>query len=78
MIITGGSSGIGKATAEMFAKNNYRVYELSRHGESSEGITHIDCDVKSGDNGVRHNRLADKQCRHGHQRCGGVYRTERG
>lgn len=45
MIITGGSSGIGKATAEMFAKNNYRVYELSRHGESSEGITHIDCDV---------------------------------
>ena len=29
----------------MFADNGYRVYELSRHGKSAEGIVHIDCDV---------------------------------
>ena len=47
MIITGGSSGIGKAAAEIFAKKGYMVYELSRHGKNAEGITHIDCDVTS-------------------------------
>lgn len=45
LILTGGSSGIGKAAALLFASNGYHVYELSRHGESSENITHIDCDV---------------------------------
>lgn len=45
MIITGGSSGIGKATAEYFANQGYRVYDLSRHGENHVGIRHIDCDV---------------------------------
>lgn len=45
LLLTGGSSGIGKATVELFAQKGYKVYELSRHGESREGITHIDCDV---------------------------------
>ena len=45
LILTGGSSGIGKAAAELFADNGYRVYELSRHGKSVGGIVHIDCDV---------------------------------
>lgn len=50
MIITGGSSGIGKAAAILFSKKGYKVFELSRHGESAEGITHIDCDVTNPEN----------------------------
>ncbi len=51
MIITGGSSGIGKATAELFAKNGYKVYELSRRDPSEiyDGITHITCDVTNAE-----------------------------
>lgn len=62
MIITGGSSGIGKATAEMFAKNNYKVYELSRHGESTKSITHIDCDVTNSDDCKRAVEQVKKEC----------------
>lgn len=45
LVITGGSSGIGLATAGKFSEKGWRVYELSRHGVSHDGITHIDCDV---------------------------------
>ena len=47
MIITGGSSGIGRTTAEYFANQGYMVYDLSRHGENHVGIRHIDCDVSN-------------------------------
>ena len=49
LIITGGSSGIGQAAADLFAAKGYKVYELSRHGEDRAGVTHIDCDVTSPD-----------------------------
>ena len=44
-VITGASSGIGKAAASLFASEGYRVFDLSRHGDSEGGITHIDTDV---------------------------------
>lgn len=45
VLITGASSGIGRATALRFAQKGWRVFDLSRHGRSKEGIIHIDCDV---------------------------------
>lgn len=47
LVITGGSSGIGKATASLFAERGWRVFELSRHGKTQGNITHVDCDVCS-------------------------------
>ena len=47
LIISGGSSGIGKATASLFAERGWCVFELSRHGVSDKGIIHVDCDVTS-------------------------------
>lgn len=47
LVITGGSSGIGKATASLFAERGWCVFELSRHGKSDSNIIHIDCDVCS-------------------------------
>lgn len=44
-VITGGSSGIGLACAELFSKNGWRVYALSRRGKGSENIIGISCDV---------------------------------
>ena len=50
LVITGGSSGIGKATASFFAERGWRVFELSRRGISDSrvselGIKHVYCDV---------------------------------
>lgn len=45
VVITGASSGIGKATAEMFVCKNAKVYDLSRHSGNTIGAVHIDTDV---------------------------------
>lgn len=45
VVITGGSSGIGKSTAGLFHKNGCTVYELSRTGTSENGIIHITADI---------------------------------
>ena len=44
-VLTGGSSGIGKATARLLANNGFTVYELSRNGADAEDIRHITADV---------------------------------
>lgn len=45
LVLTGGSSGIGLATVQLFNREGWQVFELSRHGVSHDGITHIHCDV---------------------------------
>lgn len=52
LVISGGSSGIGKATASLFAERGWRVFELSRHGKESEAggeLVHVVCDVCDGE-----------------------------
>lgn len=49
VVITGASSGIGLATAELFAKNDYRVYGISHTfpEKSIENVFHLQGDVTS-------------------------------
>lgn len=45
LLLTGGSSGIGLTTVQLFAEKGWRVFELSRNGKTTPDITHIYCDV---------------------------------
>ena len=45
VLLTGGSSGIGLATVQLFVSKGWRVIELSRSGQSSASVVHIHCDV---------------------------------
>lgn len=45
VVITGASSGIGLSTAQLFAKNGYKVYGLSRRLCQTDSFTSIACDV---------------------------------
>ena len=45
ILITGASSGIGKATAEILSKNNYKVYGTSRKNIKSDIFEMIQMDV---------------------------------
>ena len=45
VVISGASDGIGLATADLFAKNGWIVYDLSRRGTNRAGVIHITADV---------------------------------
>lgn len=45
VIVTGGSGGIGRETALALRGRGCTVYEFSRHGADTPGVTHIACDV---------------------------------
>ncbi len=44
-IVTGGSSGIGRATAEALSSKGCAVYELSRRDIPLDGVTHLTADI---------------------------------
>ena len=44
-VVTGGSSGIGQATAQALRQAGCTVYEFSRRDIRQDGIRHISCDV---------------------------------
>ena len=48
-VITGGTSGIGRATALYLRDAGYTVYELSRREQGVEGLHHIRCDITDED-----------------------------
>ncbi|HHX36805.1 MAG TPA: SDR family NAD(P)-dependent oxidoreductase [Clostridiaceae bacterium] len=45
VLISGGSGGIGRATADMFAALGHPTFEVSRSGVNRPGVTHITGDV---------------------------------
>lgn len=45
VIITGGSSGIGRNTALSLKNSGCRVYEFSRHEQPMDGIIHVTADI---------------------------------
>ena len=48
-VITGASSGIGRATAARLVAKGYRVFDLSRSENAQQGVEHISCDVTKTD-----------------------------
>ena len=64
IVITGASSGIGRATARMMADKGHTVYDLSRSDKPQESVLHIACDVTdrtSIDAAIR--QISDKEGR---------------
>ena len=49
VIVTGGSSGIGRCTASALKENGCIVYEFSRRNIPMEGVTHLSVDVTDED-----------------------------
>ena len=45
IVLTGGSSGIGRATAAALCAAGCTVYELSRRENAQDGVFHLTCDV---------------------------------
>ena len=50
LLITGGSSGIGQATVQLFAQKGWTVFELSRREKNAPNVHHVNCDVTDEDN----------------------------
>lgn len=48
-IVTGGTSGLGLAAAQILAAKGLRVYALSRHGAPVPGVTSLACDITDAD-----------------------------
>lgn len=49
-LLTGGTSGIGRSAAELFAAKGWKVYELSRReAESTDSIVHLRGDLADAD-----------------------------
>ncbi len=44
-IITGGSSGIGRAAASLLSEQGVTVYEFSRRDIPQDNVTHVFCDI---------------------------------
>ena len=44
-VVTGGSSGIGRATAQSLSDSGCTVYELSRRDDPPQGVRHITADI---------------------------------
>ena len=57
-VVTGGTSGIGRATALALKDAGCTVYELSRRAQGVEGLHHISADVTKEES-VRAGRGAD-------------------
>lgn len=47
VIVTGGSSGIGRCTASALKENGCIVYEFSRRNIPMEGVTHLSVEMRS-------------------------------
>lgn len=45
ILLTGGSKGIGYASAKSFAEKGCKIYEISRHDVTNPGVIHITGDV---------------------------------
>ncbi|MBQ8974754.1 MAG: SDR family NAD(P)-dependent oxidoreductase, partial [Oscillospiraceae bacterium] len=52
IIVTGGSSGIGRAACTALQGQGHRVYEFSRRDIPNNGVTHMGVDV-SDENAVK-------------------------
>ena len=50
IVITGGSAGIGRATAEFLADKGHKVYSLARSKIESEKFSSIQCDITNFEN----------------------------
>lgn len=49
VIVTGGSSGIGRCTASALKENRCIIYEFSRRNTPMESVTHLSVDVTDED-----------------------------